>query len=317
MSISFRLFAILTLAMTSATAAARQTPPPQPTPPQPPLVKGNATVKISDHVYVIPDGNVGMVPNVGIIVGTKGTLIVDTGLGPRNMETVLRETAKVSRNTDLYLVATHFHPEHAGGASALPANAKFIVARIQQQDIDELGPGMMKQFAGMTPLNAELLNNVQFRKPDVLFDTEYRLDLGGVSVALRALGPTHTRGDTIAFVEQDRVLFAGDIVMSQRFLAFSAQSSATAWLKVLDELEALRPERIVPSHGVMGGASLIARQRAVLLQIRTRVAELKAQGRTSDDVATTVTAELQAKYPSWTTPNRVGGAARSFYAETK
>ena len=145
----------------------------QPTePPPPPLVKENATVKLSDHVYVIPDGNVGGVPNVGIIVGSKGTLIVDTGLGPRNMETVLRETAKVSRNAELYLVATHFHPEHAGGSSALPANAKFIVARVQQQDIEELGPGMMKTFAGMSPLHAELLNNVQFRKPDLLFDSE-------------------------------------------------------------------------------------------------------------------------------------------------
>jgi glyoxylase-like metal-dependent hydrolase (beta-lactamase superfamily II) len=305
----------------AATVAAQQGPPAQPAqpppPPQPPLVKENATVKMTDHVYVIPDGNVGMVPNVGIVVGSKATLIVDTGLGPRNMETILRETAKVSRNADLYLVATHFHPEHAGGASALPAAAKFIVARVQQQDIEELGPGMMKQFAGITPLNAELLNNVQFRKPDVLFDNEYRLDLGGVNVVLRALGPTHTRGDTIAFVEQDKVLFAGDIVMSQRFLAFGAQSSGTTWLKVLDELEALKPERIVPSHGVMGGASLIARQRAVLLQIRTRVAELKAEGRTADAAATTVQSEVQAKYPSWTTPNRVAAAARTFYAELK
>jgi glyoxylase-like metal-dependent hydrolase (beta-lactamase superfamily II) len=307
-------FAMTLLAFAAGVPAWAQ---PSQTPPQPPLVKENATVKASDHVYVIPDGNVGMVPNVGIVVGSKGTLIVDTGLGPRNMETILRETAKVSRNADLYLVATHFHPEHAGGASALPAGAKFIVARVQQQDIEELGPGMMKQFAGMTPLNGELLNNVQFRKPDVLFDTEYRLDLGGVSVVLRALGPTHTRGDTIAFVEQDRVLFSGDIVMSQRFLAFGAQSSGAAWLRVLDQLEALRPTRIVPSHGVMGSASLIDRQRAVLLQIRTRVADLKAQGRTADDVASTVTSELQTKYPSWTTPNRAGAAARSFYAESK
>jgi glyoxylase-like metal-dependent hydrolase (beta-lactamase superfamily II) len=285
--------------------------------PTPPLVKENATVKISDHVYVIPDGNVGMVPNVGIIVGSKATLIVDTGLGPRNMEAILRETAKVSRNADLYLVATHFHPEHAGGSSALPAQAKFIVARIQQQDIEELGPGMMKQFAGMTPLNAELLDNVAFRKPDVLFDSEYRLDLGGASVVLRALGPTHTRGDTVVFVEQDRVLFAGDIVMNKRFLAFGAQSSATAWLKVLDQLDALRPLQIVPSHGPMGDGTLIAQQRTVLQQIQERVRALKAQGRSADEAASTVTSELQAKYPDWTTPNRAGGAARSFYAEDK
>ena len=176
---------------------------------------------------------------------------------------------------------------------------------------------MMKQFASMSPLHAELLNNVQFRKPDVLFDSEYRLDLGGVNVVLRALGPTHTRGDTIVFVEQDRVLFAGDIVMSQRFLAFGAQSSGATWLKVLDQLEALRPERIVPSHGVMGSESLIARQRMVLMQVRHARRRVEGAGASADNVASTVTSELQAKYPSWTTPNRVGAAARSFYSEAK
>jgi glyoxylase-like metal-dependent hydrolase (beta-lactamase superfamily II) len=306
---------VLSLAMASLAAAAASAQPAQT--PTPPLVRENATNKVTDHVYVILDNNVGMVPNVGIVVGSRGTLIVDTGLGPRNMETILREVAKVSKNQDLYLVATHFHPEHAGGSSALPANAKFIVAKVQQEDIETLGPGMMKQFAGMTPLNAELLANASFRKPDVLFDSEYRLDLGGVHVTLRALGPTHTRGDTIAWVEEDRLLFAGDIVMNKRFLAFSAQSSATAWLQVLDKLDALHPARIVPSHGPMGDGSLIADQRTVLKEIQARASELKSQGKSADDVAATVTSEFQAKYPDWTTPNRAGGAARSFYTEAK
>src|SRR5262245_36107318 len=49
--------------------------------PATPLVRENATVKISEHVYVIPDGNVGGVPNVGIVVGSKATLIIESGLG--------------------------------------------------------------------------------------------------------------------------------------------------------------------------------------------------------------------------------------------
>src|SRR5689334_5063245 len=74
-----------------------------------PLIRENATVKVSSHVYVIPDGNVGAVPNVGIIVGTRATLVIDTGLGSRNGQTVLREVEKLSRNAELYVVATHFH----------------------------------------------------------------------------------------------------------------------------------------------------------------------------------------------------------------
>src|SRR3977135_4417731 len=104
-----------------------------------PPIRESAVSKVSAHVHVISDLNVGLVPNVGIVVGTKATLVVDTGLGPRNGETVLRITNGVSRNAELYVVSTHFHPEHALGEAAFPASAKIIRARAQQQDIDEFG----------------------------------------------------------------------------------------------------------------------------------------------------------------------------------
>src|SRR5262245_52368626 len=107
--------------------------------PPAPMVKENATVKVAAHTFVIPDMNVGAVPNVGIVVGARGTLVIDTGLGQKNGETVVREVQKVSKNADLYLVTTHFHPEHDLGASAFPPSTRMIRSRDQQKDIDEFG----------------------------------------------------------------------------------------------------------------------------------------------------------------------------------
>lgn len=283
----------------------------------PPLVKENATVKVSDHVYVIPDDSVPIVPNVGIIVGSSGTLVVDTGLGPRNAETILREVAKVSRNARLYLVTTHFHPEHAAGSSAFPSSAKFVVSRAQQKDIDELGLDLNARFAGFSAATGELLKDVRFRPPDIQFDREYTIDLGGVRVGLLAPGSMHTRGDTTAFVEPDRVLFAGDVVMNRAFLAAGESSSMRTWLDVLNQLEKLGTAKVVPSHGPMGGGAIIGEQRAVLQALQARVRELKTQGRSADEAAKALTSEFQTKYPTWTGPNRVGGAVRAFYAEAK
>jgi glyoxylase-like metal-dependent hydrolase (beta-lactamase superfamily II) len=284
---------------------------------RPPLVKENATVKVSDHVHVIPDDSVPIVPNVGIVVGNKATLVVDTGLGPRNAETILREVAKVSRNSDLYLVTTHFHPEHAAGSSAFPAGTKFVVSRAQQQEIDELGLDMVRRFSAISPATGELLKDIQFRRPDVLFDREHRLDLGGVQVQLLSLGSMHTRGDTMAFVEPDLVLFAGDVVMNRAFLAWGQASSAQTWLDVLGRLESLRPTKVVPSHGPMGDATIIGEQRGVLQTLQARVRDLKTQGQSVDDVARALTSEFQARYPGWIGPNRVGAAVRSFYSEQR
>ena len=103
------------------------------------------------------------------------------------------------------------------------------MTRMQQQDMTELGKPIQDTFASRSALNGELLNGVPYPTPDILFDREYRIDLGGVHARLFWRGPAamHTRGDTMIFVEEDRVLFTGDVVMSQRFLAAQNTSSIT------------------------------------------------------------------------------------------
>ena len=294
-----------------AVAAAQQPPRNIPDP----IVKENVTVKISGHTYLIPDGNVVLVPNIGIVVGDSATLVVDTGMGPRNGAAVMREVAKVSKNTKLYLVTTHYHAEHVAGIAAFPSGTTFVISRQQQKDLEELGPDVTARFAGFSPGIAEMLKDAPVRKADVLFDREHVIDLGGVRVKLLALGSTHTPGDTMVFVEQDRVLFAGDVVMNKVPVAFSQTSSVGVWVNVLKELEPLRPIVIVPAHGPVGDGSLIAQQRAVFETLQKRVGELKTQGKTANEAATTLTAEFQSQHPDWTAANRIGGMVRSLYAE--
>jgi glyoxylase-like metal-dependent hydrolase (beta-lactamase superfamily II) len=307
---------MLTFAGLAAFAWAQQPSSDQGTPPAP-LIRENATVKLTEHVWAIPDFNVGLVPNVGIIVGGKATLVVDTGLGPRNGETILREMKKVSANADVYVVLTHYHPEHSLGAAAF--KGRLLMTRIQQQDMTELGQQIQDAFAGRSAVTAELLNGAAYPTPDIMFDREYRLDLGGVHARLFWRGPSamHTRGDTMIFVEEDRVLFTGDVVMSQRFLAAQNTSSITTWLSTLDELASLAPSKVVPSHGSIGDATLIARDRAFLQAVQARVGELKRAGTSSDDAVAAVVAEIAPKYPEWGNPSGAAAAARAAYAEAK
>ena len=161
----------------------------------------------------------------------------------------------------------------------------------------------------------ELLKDAQGRKADITFERDYTLDLGGVRVRMLVVGPTHTRGDTGIFVEGDGVLFAGDVVMNNSFLAANQASSVRAWLAAFDAFEAMKPRTVVPSHGAVGAASLIPTQRTIVRGIQTRARELKAQGRSSDDTAMTVQTELQAKYPTWPRANGIAALARAAYAE--
>ena len=238
-------WAVIAILSLFASAAAAQTAAPPV-----PLVKEGKTVKLSHHVYVIPDEHVPMVPNVGIIVGSKATLVIDPGMGNRSGEIVMREVAKVSRNSELYVANTHFHPEHTTGDGAFPQNAKVVRAAAQQQDVDEIGMEWVDNFRKRSPEIAKVLEGATFRKPAQTFDKTTTIDLGGVRVRMMWLGPGHTRGDTVFFVEEDRVLFSGDLAMRNIFPAFATpQSSARTWLTALDALDKLGATRVVPAHG--------------------------------------------------------------------
>jgi glyoxylase-like metal-dependent hydrolase (beta-lactamase superfamily II) len=312
--VSYRtLLAILVVGLSFSIAARADA---QTAPPADPLIKENATTKVGSHTYVIPDGNVGLVPNVGIIVGSKGTLVIDPGLGKRNGEAVLREVAKVSKkNTELYVASTHYHAEHTTGIAAFPETAKYVNSTIQDEEQARSGAALIKTFSGRSPLTAELLKDASVRKADISFDRNHVLDLGGVTVRFVVVGPTHTGGDTAFLVEEDGVLFSGDVVMNSSFLAATPVSSMKAWLAAFNAFTALKPRTIVPSHGAVGDGSLIGVNRTMMLEVQARVGELKAQGKTADETATTVQAEMQAKHPKWPRANGVAAAARAAYAE--
>ena len=293
----------------ASNAAAQRGPVPEP------LVRENATVKVAEHTYVIPDANVPLVPNVGIVVGSRATLIIDPGLGRRNGETVRREMAKISRNTEIFIASTHFHAEHTTGYLAFPATAKYVNSVVQEAEFAQGGAQQIQNFSGRSPLTAELLKDAAGRKADITYDRDHVLDLGGVRVRLLVVGPTHTRGDTGFFVEGDGVLFSGDVVMNNSFLAAGQVSSMKAWLAAFDAFEKMGPKTIVPAHGAVGDGSLIPSNRAIMQSIQTRARELKAQGRSADDTAATVQMEFQAKHPDWPRANGLAGAARAAYAE--
>jgi glyoxylase-like metal-dependent hydrolase (beta-lactamase superfamily II) len=282
-----------------------------------PLIRENTTVKLAPHTYVIPDANVGLVPNVGIVVGSRGTLVIDPGLGRRNGETVLREVAKVSKNTELYLASTHFHAEHTTGYIAFPESAKYINSTVQEAEFAEGGMRMVQMFSKRSAATAEILKDAARRAPAITFDNEYLLDLGGVRVSFLVVGPTHTRGDTGFFVEGDNVLFAGDVVMNNSFLAANAASSMKAWLAAFDRFDALKPKTIVPAHGAVGEAGLIAVNREIMQGVQARARALKAQGKSADDAAAAIQAEFQAQHPEWPRANGLTWAARSAYAEAQ
>jgi glyoxylase-like metal-dependent hydrolase (beta-lactamase superfamily II) len=304
--------AVAALLLTAGTAAQNAA--------QEPLIKQDAARKVSEHVYVILDDNVGFVPNVGLVVGDDATLIVDTGLGERNGAVVLAEARKLGDNVQFYLTATHFHPEHDLGATAFPGSARMLRWQAQQAEVNAAGAQTIERFKGISPVVARFLEGARFRAVDTLFDDELTLDLGGVKVRLKGVGPNHTLGDTVMFVEQDRVLFTGDTVMSVFPAVSGASGSIDKWLGNLAEYASLSPAVVVPAHGRLGDGALIRRYEEYFRAVRTRTRMAKGDGQSVEETQRALAPALLQEFAdlspaSGPATGRVNAAIQAAYRE--
>src|SRR3984885_6840075 len=277
---------------------------------QMPLVKEDTT-QISDHVWAIMG-----FPNIAIVVGSSATLVVDTGLGPKNGATAARVAAKLAPNNHkLFLTTTHFHPEHAAGEPGFPPGTFLIRNARQQQEMVKHGQEMLDMFSNMSPQNKELLAGVVLRAPDVTFPKEASIDLGGVIARLIWFGEAHTKGDELTFVEPDRTLISGDVVQNKTMpMIFGDGGTPTTWLAVLDKVAGLNAGHVLPDHSSPGDGSLVAEERNLISEIRSRALALKHQGVSVDDAGKQITAELKTQHPDWPNTN-AAGFVKSVYAE--
>src|ERR1700686_154554 len=136
-----------------------------------PLVSEDTLKRVSEHEYAL----VGF-PNIGFVVGNRATLVIDTGLGARNGATVVRVAQKLAKGPGLYLTTPHYHSEPTTGEKAFPPNTVLIRPAVQQEEMNKGVAAHIERFRGMSAQNKELLQEVKFRTPDILFDREMKLD---------------------------------------------------------------------------------------------------------------------------------------------
>jgi glyoxylase-like metal-dependent hydrolase (beta-lactamase superfamily II) len=283
----------------------------------PPVVQGEP-VELADGIFVIPDRRVDLVPNIGIVVGTQAALVIDSGLGPRNGAYVLEQAKRLAGDRQLYLTITHFHPEHGFGAEAFKGSATIVYNRAQRDELGRKGAGYIELFKGLIADLGPTLDEVTFVDPDVTYDGQAEIDLGGHRAVLRSVGPAHSAGDQTVFID-DRVLFAGDLLETRMFAIFpyfpplDTDVKGTRWIGVLDEMITSKPEIVVPGHGEVSDTTLIHDAREYLGYVRPEATRLRAAGASVEEAIATIDEAARRRWTTWDHPEWIAFAARVFY----
>src|SRR5262249_28775057 len=138
----------------------------------------------------------------------------------------------------------------------------------------------------------------KLRPPDVVFENEAKLDLGGgVAVRLMFLGAGHTASDELIFVEPDQALITGDIVQNKVVPSVSSSGGSFAsWVAVLDKLVPLKPRVVIPTHSKVGDAGLITSEAAFIRDMQARATALKKSGVPVAEATTRLTDVFKMNY---------------------
>jgi glyoxylase-like metal-dependent hydrolase (beta-lactamase superfamily II) len=288
----------------------------------PPVVRGEP-VEVSSGVFVIPDGRVPLVPNVGFVVGTRAVLVVDTGMSLDSAAYVLGQAKLLAEGKPLYLTVTHFHPEHGFGAQVFANESTIVYNREQRDELRLKGAGYIEMFKGIFGQHVvTALEGVELIDPHEVYDGETEIDVGGHVVTLRTFGRAHTGGDQVVIVDGS-VLFGGDLFETRMFPIVpyfppdDVDVDGSAWIAVLDELLALAPAVVVPGHGEVTDATLIRDVRDYLAYIRGEATRLKAAGASEDEAVAEIEPAALARWSDWDNPEWIGFAVRCFYAEAE
>lgn len=256
--------------------------------------------RLSEHAYAYTaEGD----PNTGIIVGDDAVLVADTQATPVMAEDVIRRIREVTDKPIKYVLLTHYHAVRVLGASAYGAD--HVIASQDTYDlIVERGAADMKSEIERFPRLFRSVESVPgLTWPTLTFKGEMTLWLGKLEVKIMQLGRGHTKGDTVVWLPQEKVLLSGDLV-EYGATPYAGDAYFQDWPATLDAIAALEPEKLVPGRGAAlktprEVADGLAGTRAFVSELYAKVKAGAAAGRDLNAIYKETYAALKPTFGDW------------------
>ncbi len=192
--------------------------------------------------------NKGFMSNAGFVVTSDGVVVFDALGTPALGRAMVAAIAKVTPQPIRRVIVSHYHADHIYGLMALKAAgaevwahrkaqaylASPLAAERLEQRRNDLFPWVDKDTVIVTP--------------DLWLDGDTSFRMGGLTFRLLWSGGAHSPEDLMMYVVEDKLLFAGDLIFAGR-VPFVGSADSAGWLKAMDKMIALSPERVIPGHG--------------------------------------------------------------------
>lgn len=301
--------------------------------------RGESTlVEVGDGVHAyLQHGSWGF-NNAGLIAGSGASLLVDTLYDThltQQMLDAMRRAVPAAKHIGT-VVNTHANGDHCWGnqllnastiiasrataaemrelpprkmhalvsasrvISSLPAGARRLLVTLGKLGVPRVGPLVEAADFALACFGSFDIGGVRLTLPTQTFDGQLALDVGGRRVELIEVGPAHTKGDVVAFLPAERVVFTGDILFIGSH-PIIWEGPISNWIAACDRLLALDVDAIVPGHGPLTDKNGVRETRAYWVEILDAAKRGLAENATPDDVAR----DMLGSHPDWHEAHRL------------
>lgn len=250
--------------------------------------------KVTDRVYIFRN-----ITNSSFVIGDRGVAVIDTQVNQPLAQILIKHIRSVTDKPILYAINTHYHWDHTNGnqqfkdlgAAVVSSRLtrEFMTTRYERQKDFLLGRGF------------EIAHDPMF--PEEVFDGELLLDLGNQPLRLFFAGRAESDDATAIWIEREKVLAAGDTIMTGSFPIFGQPvwdeglEGTGQWENTVAKLLELKPARIIPGHGPLAGQKEVDLLLRICDYFVSEVRSRVDRGMSLSDILT----DLEPRLPKWIT----------------
>ena len=249
--------------------------------------------------------------NVVVLTTDEGVLVIDTRTHPREGQDLLDRIRKLTDKPVKWVINSHFHGDHHFGNTVFKATgATFVAQNETARLMQKVQPKeMARRIAGLRSRGLDP-GEVKLIMPDLTFDSEMTIRLGGREARLVYLGPGQQAGDTFVFFPHARMVFTTGMFGPHSMPNMAFTPSVDGWLALLDRLAAMDVDKILPAHGDVATVKDVKELHAMLADEYTTVKGAIAKGMGVEEAVKTLTLP---QYKDWRNYNRLEGEIRALY----
>lgn len=211
-------------------------------------------VRVATNVYAIIGDlggqtyeNEGLNNNLGFVVSDKGVLVINTGPSQRVAKALHAAIQMTTQQPIKWVVNVNSQNHYWLGNDYFKSlGATLIASKEGERVMREMGA---QQLEANQTLLKEKAAGTKLTYPTDLVTDKRELKLGKTLVQLLHFGPAHTPGDLVVWLPEQKILFAGDIIYTERLLAIIPIGNSANWIEAFDKLAALNPKTVIPGHG--------------------------------------------------------------------